>query len=478
MSSTPHPWTQARRILGLLILLSTGFLTFHVTTLMDRHQEKEEALAELQHVRHGLLDAGVWAEKIATVISKKVDQLATDPQSRERLRPAIEKLIRQALKDLRKTVEQRIDEKYPHEIAEAPSPATSNRNPHFFEGAERALEGVKRALEDGWRDIKNKKNEVQANLTKETIDLALDWDHLEKESPAYAERILQGLDDPEQIGALKSALKTNLQEFVETTWSAGDKRARSEALVRLGCGEDTPKTQDACEERTVQELTEIRDEADWASGLILALFFAFLAVAWRTRESLGRLDFHLLVGATFVLLAGGLANPMMRIEAKLLEVNLTLLGESLTFTNQVLFHQSKSILDVVTALWGAGLQYSVVAALIALFSVGFPSLKLLSSALLLEIGSLRENRFVRFFALHSGKWSMADVFVIAIFMAYIGFSGILEGQLSQADPGVVTPATNGTSFLPGLHLFTGFCLGSLFVGSLLEGHLKREHASP
>jgi uncharacterized paraquat-inducible protein A len=29
----------------------------------------------------------------------------------------------------------------------------------------------------------------------------------------------------------------------------------------------------------------------------------------------------------------------------------------------------------------------------------------------------------------TGKWSMADVIVVAIFMAYIGFSGIVGEQL-------------------------------------------------
>ena len=38
---------------------------------------------------------------------------------------------------------------------------------------------------------------------------------------------------------------------------------------------------------------------------------------------------------------------------------------------------------------------------------------------------------VRFFVLKSGKWSMADVMVVAIFMAYIGFNGIITSQFGQ-----------------------------------------------
>ena len=41
------------------------------------------------------------------------------------------------------------------------------------------------------------------------------------------------------------------------------------------------------------------------------------------------------------------------------------------------------------------------------------------------------GRVVNFFAFHSGKWSMADVTVVAIFMAYIGFNGILDDQMES-----------------------------------------------
>ena len=39
------------------------------------------------------------------------------------------------------------------------------------------------------------------------------------------------------------------------------------------------------------------------------------------------------------------------------------------------------------------------------------------------------NKIVRFLVFKSGKWSMADVMVVAIFMSYIGFTGIISSQL-------------------------------------------------
>ena len=49
--------------------------------------------------------------------------------------------------------------------------------------------------------------------------------------------------------------------------------------------------------------------------------------------------------------------------------------------------------------------------------------------------------------LKSGKWSMADVLVIAIFMAYIGFNGLVGSQmegLSRSSEAVEIFTTNGT----------------------------------
>ena len=59
-----------------------------------------------------------------------------------------------------------------------------------------------------------------------------------------------------------------------------------------------------------------------------------------------------------------------------------------------------------------------------------PILKLTSTLVTLYAkGKWKTNRYVHFFAFDSGKWSMADVMVVAIFMAYIGFNSILNDQL-------------------------------------------------
>lgn len=66
---------------------------------------------------------------------------------------------------------------------------------------------------------------------------------------------------------------------------------------------------------------------------------------------------------------------------------------------------------------------------------------------------------------------MADVYVIAVFMAYIGFQGILDLQLSNLNietDSLVSISTNKTSLQPGFIIFIGFVLFSLILSSILK----------
>jgi len=69
------------------------------------------------------------------------------------------------------------------------------------------------------------------------------------------------------------------------------------------------------------------------------------------------------------------------------------------------------------------------------------------------------------------KWSMADVMVVAIFMAYIGFKGIMDSQmgiLNGKSETMTTIATNETSLQPGFILFVSYVIFGLILGVILK----------
>ena len=66
---------------------------------------------------------------------------------------------------------------------------------------------------------------------------------------------------------------------------------------------------------------------------------------------------------------------------------------------------------------------------------------------------------------------MADVLVVAIFMAYIGFNGIINSQLNnikEAGAGVDVLTTNGTHLQPGYYVFLSYAVLAMFLSNFLK----------
>jgi len=125
-------------------------------------------------------------------------------------------------------------------------------------------------------------------------------------------------------------------------------------------------------------------------------------------------------------------------------------------TEVEVYHQTRSIVGSVRNLYEVGSP--VPATLILLFSVIVPVTKATLVAWACFLASReRRHRTLRFVAAIA-KWSMADVFVVALFIAY------LAAQATQNPPGdggaaplVVFTARFGSGF----YWFAGYCLFSL-----------------
>ena len=66
---------------------------------------------------------------------------------------------------------------------------------------------------------------------------------------------------------------------------------------------------------------------------------------------------------------------------------------------------------------------------------------------------------------------MADVMVVAIMMAYIGFNGVVSSQLASLNihsDTITSITTNNTSLQPGYIVFVGFVLYGLALSQILK----------
>jgi hypothetical protein len=127
-------------------------------------------------------------------------------------------------------------------------------------------------------------------------------------------------------------------------------------------------------------------------------------------------------------------------------------------------------------------EMTVVGVLVILFSVVFPTLKMLAlGASLFRPALLRTNRFVKLLAFELSKWSMADVMVLAIFMSFVAFNGVIGSAWDglRAVPNVqqVLIPTNASKILPGYYLFVGFCVASILLSKKLEHGIASSSAS-
>ncbi len=137
------------------------------------------------------------------------------------------------------------------------------------------------------------------------------------------------------------------------------------------------------------------------------------------------------------LLLPGVLFPVLTIDAS---ITLPLLGK------MNLGSETRSVWGTITFLYEQ--KNYLVAGLIFLFSVIIPSLKNLLLFYVLLPGQGGGKRGIFAFIKRIGKWSMADVFVVAVFLAFLstksmqGFSASLE---------------------KGFYYFLGYCLLSLIA---------------
>ena len=121
------------------------------------------------------------------------------------------------------------------------------------------------------------------------------------------------------------------------------------------------------------------------------------------------------------------------------------------------------VYDNTRSIWGTASKLAetgnvLVAALIVLFSVVIPSFKLLLQLASMVIGEARWREPVLWLNGALSKWSMADVFVMALLVSYMAGSASEQmGELNMQ-----------AQLQPGFWFFLGYCFFSVASSALLQ----------
>lgn len=412
----------------LLVLMLTPVLLYAVWCgiLIGQFSHERSTIrkdySELNNIRYGLLSVDNWKMHIVEILDTQIQQFEFTEQQEDTLKKELNKVLGSLVNKAEKMVTQ-------------------------------------------------KQTTFKGKVTKFAVKNFVDVDAYKKRVPEFSEKIIDELKKPSSKERLRYLVKTKMNEFAKATHDSIDNTATLQSIMNK---------YDACSIpefniKIAKHIEYLQEQTYLYTFILIGCLSGFLIlwIFYRNRRNMYTPLFIMSVLMALIVLFIGLTAPMIEIDARIKELSFELIGKHMMFNDQVIFYQSKSILDVVHILITAGKPDSIfVGILILMFSVMFPVTKLISTKIyLLGNEKWKKNKFVYFFAFKSGKWSMADVMVVAIFMAYIGFKGILDNQmqhLNMKTKSLATIATNETSLQPGFILFIAYVIYGLILAVILK----------
>ena len=427
--SAPSHWFDLRVAAGLLLLLPAVWFGWKTIDVLAARRVLRTDLAEITHARYGILSADQWRAIIGPLLNAQVDKIDLRGQSKS-LRPMVERSLNALLDNIK---------------TQMTSPKAKGSG----------MPGGGNAFIV---------NMIIASLRPHV--------------PEYTDVVMRELSKPQTQKSFKDSIRGVLADAVKNTFSATDMTTYSLILKRYGCDQSGAGGA-VCEEILSKRIAEADKKVTryYLAVLASATLGFILLMAGRTRLPRGAVVVLMLFSIT--MLAAGVLSPMLEVEVRITKLDATLLGTPIEFRDQSLYYRSKTVFEVFETLIQMGRpEMTLVAVLVILFSVVFPALKMLAlGAGLLRPALLRSNRFVRLLAFELSKWSMADVMVLAIFMSFVAFNGVIGSAWDDLRrvPNVqqVLIPTNASKILPGYYLFIGFCVSSIFLSKRLENDAAR-----
>ena len=293
---------------------------------------------------------------------------------------------------------------------------------------------------------------------------------------------MKELANPKTQESFKDSIRAVLADAVKNTFGTTDMTTYNAILKHYGCSQ-TGEGGAACEETLGRQIAEADTKLTRDYLIVLASAALGFIVLMAGTPTLSRSAVVVLMLFSIAMLAGGVLSPMLEVEVRVTKLDVTLLGTPIEFRDQSLYYRSKTVLEVSQTLIQMGRPaMTLVAVLVILFSVVFPALKMLALGVcVIRPPLLRTNRVVRVLAFELSKWSMADVMVLAIFMSFVAFNGVIgsawDGLRDVPNVQQVLIPTNASRILPGYYLFIGFCVSSIILSKKLEHGIASRSSS-
>jgi len=421
-----------RYLILLLCAILLAVASFFSVQLFNNYKEintLQYDAAEIKKVNYGLFNLQLWKEKALDIFSKRISEFKISPKAYDGLEKQVDVFIKQMFDDYI------VSGKLIDEIAV--NLENNSKIPKLF------ISTVKKNVKDQMKNI-----------------------DIDSQIPGITKQISSEIRKSEP--QLRKIMQDELMSMVMDTEETKYVERRTKIYNKYEF--DEPNGTLAHIDSAIAGLWDIsRDLTKYIIASLAAILLLLIITIKIPNIKDLILGFTL---ASIILLCLGVTLPTIDLDARLNSFSIDLVGEKIEFEEQVLYFESKSILGVTKTLWdGAGIDLKIVAILIFLFSILFPFIKLLLSTLFLYFEKIRTNKLSRTILFHLGKWSMADVFVIALFMAYIGFYGLVTSQLgsiARNETGYAVETLNYTSLGPGALFFTSYVVLSIITSVIIQ----------
>lgn len=401
-----------------LLLSATLFFSYKIYQQEKSNQEYTGDLIELSDIKYGLFNTDEWKSVFANVIAQNIQNFSLESTDEESLKKEISIFLSKAIDNFEKSFKE------------------------------------------------NKSEGGLSGLLKSLSSFSGIFDQVKKQIPTFTDQIYNHFMSGDNGAMMEGYIVKQLDEYTKDTTLTTDYTAMNNIIKKY---EGTNKTDTITIIET--KIKENKTNKDVYQYILLSIYVISLLLLILVKNKT-KLEFLAFIFYSLLLLFLGVFLPMIAIDARISELNFSFLGETIQFKDQILFYKSKSIMEVVDLMISQNrIDLLFVGGLVFLFSVLFPLSKLISSIFYLFSKKLQNNKVIRFLVFKTGKWSMADVFVIALFMAYLGFDGLITEQLNQFQTvtksiGVLT--TNNSGLLFGFYAFTSFVLLSLFISQKVK----------
>ena len=415
-------------ILGLSVLLfGEAWYGCHLQALSEQREQIKRDYATMSNITFGLFSIDQWRDKIGDIVNGQVSDFNVSPEQK---------------KDLQAQVEQQ-------------------------------LNGL---INKALADINKPQKSLKGRIEKLAVNKFVDEDQIYAQVPIFAQVIVDKATSPANTTRIKNIVTSKVSELQAQTYDSTEVIANAVAAYIYHKYNVAGSNQFSKEVNSRLAFIKVVSYNDLYGMLGCVLAALVLWLLMRRMTHLHATLFFMSLLFALVLLAVGVTSSIIEVDAQLQTFNLALAGNNLSFNNQDLFFQSKSIVEIIRTLMSQPKPDTVVVGvLMMLFIIILPVVRIVAKGIhILGNKALAENKVVLYLAFDSAKWDMADVMVVGTLMTYIGLNGILRNELSEIEfhtSNLNTTTGNYTSLQPGYFIFVGFVAFAFILAAILN-HIR------